>query len=51
MRFFWVISDLSLARNLSGLGLAAGFNHIYSDHVTAVITIAFSLERELRLNV
>ena len=30
--------DLGLARNLSGLGLAAGSNHIYPSHVTAGIT-------------
>ena len=55
-----MISDLGLARNLSGLGLAhnlfglslvAGSNHIYLSHVTADITIAFSLRRELRLNI
>ena len=31
-------SDLGLARNLSGLGLAAESNHIYPSHVTAGIT-------------
>ena len=31
-------SDLGLARNLSGLGLAAKSNHIYPSHVTAGIT-------------
>jgi hypothetical protein len=41
-------SDLGLARNLSGLGLAAESNHIYPSHVTAGITIAFPLRRELR---
>ena len=35
-------SDLGLAHNLSGLGLAAGSNHIYQGHVTAVITAKVS---------
>lgn len=30
--------DLSLALKFSGLSLAAGSNHIYLGHVTAVIT-------------
>lgn len=33
-------SDLGLARNLSGLGLAAGSNHIYPGYVMAGITIS-----------
>ena len=44
-------SDLGLVRNLSGLGLATGFNYIYLGHMTAGITIAFSLRYELYLNV
>ena len=51
MRSFWMISDLGLAHNLFGLGLAAGSNPIYPDYMTAVITIAFSLRCELRSNV
>ena len=43
-------SDLGLAYNFSGLSLAAGSNYIYLGHVTAVITIAFPLRCELRLN-
>ena len=43
--------DLGLAHNLSGLGLAARSNHIYPSHMTIVIIIAFSLKRELRLNI
>lgn len=30
--------DLDLVRIFSGLGFAAGYNHIYLDHVMAVIT-------------
>lgn len=32
-----IYSDLCLAFNLFDLGLAAQSNHIYQDHVTAVI--------------
>lgn len=35
---FWITFDLSLACNLSNLGLAAGINHIYPSYITAGIT-------------
>lgn len=44
-------SDLNIAFNLSGLGLAAKSNNIYSGHVMALITIAFPLRRKLYSNV
>lgn len=33
-----ISTNLSLAFNLSGLGLAFGSNHIYLDHMIAIIT-------------
>ena len=44
-------SDLGLACNLSGLGLAVGSNYIYPGHVTAGITIGLFFRRELCSNV
>ena len=44
-------SDLGLAYNPSGWGLAARSNHIYSDYMMAGITIAFLFRRELYSNV
>lgn len=46
-----MISDLGLAHNTPSLGLAAAFNHIYQDDVTAIIIIIFSLRHKLNLNV
>lgn len=36
-----MIFDLSLVHNRSDLGLVAGSNHIYLNHVTAVIILSF----------
>ena len=44
-------SDLGLALNFSGLGLAARSNHIYLGNMIADITIAFFLSHELCLSV
>lgn len=50
-RYLRTTSDLSLARNLFGLGLTVESNHIYQNHVMAIIIIDFSFRLTLSSNI
>lgn len=47
-----MISDFGLVHNFSGLGLAAEYNHIYPNHVAAVIiTIIINADAQIAVGI